>query len=158
MHRTSILSPDFAYDHEDQPGFAAGLFRPGKAFGAKRTGMTVYELPPGQAICPYHYELAEEEWLLVLEGRATVRHPEGEDVLEPLQVAFFPPGASGAHRVRNATDSTVRVAMFSDVVYPAATIYPDSDKVGVWTEDRTENVMVRRSPQLGYYDGESGAT
>ena len=158
MRRTSILSPDFAYDHDDVPGFSAGRFRPGEDAGSRRTGMSVYELPPGQAICPYHYELGEEEWLLVLQGRATVRHPDGEDVLEPMEVAFFPPGAAGAHSVRNATDETVRVLMFSDIVYPTATIYPDSDKVGVWTEDRADNVMLRRTPALDYYDGETAAT
>ena len=40
--------------------------------------MTVYELPPGQSICPYHYELGDEEWLIVLAGRPTLRTPEGE--------------------------------------------------------------------------------
>ena len=156
MRRASILSPDFTFDAGDPEGFRAGLFRPGKELGARRTGMSVYELPPGQAICPYHYELGEEEWLLVLEGSATVRHPDGEDVLGPFEVAFFPPGAAGAHSVRNATDAVVRVLMFSDVVHPTATVYPDSDKVGVWTEDRADNVMVRRSPQLDYYEGETG--
>ena len=51
--------------------------RPGPDLGAAKLGASVYELPPGEAVCPYHYELAEEEWLLVLEGRPTVRHPAG---------------------------------------------------------------------------------
>ena len=157
MRRSSILSPDFAYDDTDPDGFRAGLFRPNKAFGAKKTGMSVYELPPGQALCPYHYEHGEEEWLLVLEGRATVRHPDGEDVLEPHEIAFFPPGPTGAHGIRNDTDETVRVLMFSDVVYPTATVYPDSDKIAVWTEDKSEDVMLRRTPNLAYYDGEGPA-
>ena len=94
----------------------------------------------------------------MLEGRATVRHPDGEDVLEPYDVAFFPPGADGAHGIRNDTGETVRILMTSDIVFPTATVYPDSDKIGVWTEDRSENVMLRRTPNLGYYDGEPGAT
>ena len=24
--------------------------------------------------------------------------------------------------------------MFSNLVYPAATVYPDSDKIGIWTD------------------------
>lgn len=48
--------------------------------------MSVYALPPGQAICPYHYENPEEEWLLVLDGRPTLRHPGGEDELQPWDV------------------------------------------------------------------------
>ena len=77
--------------------------------------MSVYELPPGQTICPYHHENPEEEWLLVLAGQPTLRHPEGEDKLEPWDVVFFPPGPGGAHAVRTDTDSTARVLMFSDV-------------------------------------------
>jgi uncharacterized cupin superfamily protein len=44
--------------------------------------MSVYDLPPGQAIGPYHFEWTDEEWLIALGGRVTVRTPEGERVLE----------------------------------------------------------------------------
>src|SRR5436309_15347823 len=77
MRRVNISAPSFAYDADDPEGFRAGLFRFGPLLGATRTGTSVYELPPGQAICPYHYEYGEEEWLLVLQGRPTLRHPDG---------------------------------------------------------------------------------
>jgi hypothetical protein len=45
--------------------------------------------------------------------------------------------------------------MFSSVTYPAVTVYPDSDKIGVYTGgDRSDDVIVRRSAGLDYYDGE----
>ena len=155
MDRVNIASPEFQYDDEDPEGFRAGMFRPGKDLGAKATGMSVYELPPGQSICPYHYEYAEEEWLLVLEGTPTLRHPGGTTRLEPWDVAFFTTGPDGAHGVRNETDDTVRVLMFSDVRAPAATVYPDSDKIGIWTGNKADDVMVRRSSGVDYYDGEA---
>jgi uncharacterized cupin superfamily protein len=68
MRRVNIASPDFAYDSDDPEGFKAGMFRIGELVGASRLGTTVYTLPPGQAVCPYHYECGEEEWLIVLEG------------------------------------------------------------------------------------------
>ena len=37
----------------------------------------------------------------------TLRHPEGEDDLEPWDVVFFPPGPGGAHAVRNDGDAAV---------------------------------------------------
>jgi uncharacterized cupin superfamily protein len=156
MDRVNIASPEFTYDPEDPAGFRAGMFRPGGELGAEATGMSVYELPPGQAICPYHYEYAEEEWLLVLAGRPTLRHPDGSDQLEPWDVAFFTTGPDGAHAVRNDTEETVRVLMFSDVRTPAATVYPDSDKIGVWTGNKADNLIVRRSSGVGYFDGEPG--
>jgi uncharacterized cupin superfamily protein len=154
MDRINIATPQFQYDADDPEGFRAGMVRPGPKLGAKETGMSVYELPPGQAICPYHYEYAEEEWLLVLEGRPTLRHPGGTDTLEPWDVVAFARGPEGAHGVRNETSETVRVLMFSNIVVPAATVYPDSDKIGIWTGNKADDVMVRRESGVHYFDRE----
>jgi uncharacterized cupin superfamily protein len=157
MRITSIAQPEFTYDPEDPPGFRSGMFRMGGLLGAEKTGMTVYEVPPGESLCPYHYEYGEEEWLLVLEGRPTVRHPEGTDELSPWDVLFFPCAPEGAHEIRNDTDAPVRVLMFSDVVLPSATVYPDSDKIGIWTGNEADDLMFRRSSAVEYFDGERGA-
>jgi hypothetical protein len=37
---------------------------------------------------------------------------------------------------------------------PSATAYPDSDKVGVWTGIKPENLIVERSSGVDYYRGE----
>ena len=92
MPRLNIASPEFHYDDADPEGFRAGMFRFGPKLGAKETGASVYELPPGQSICPYHYEYGEEEWLLVLEGTPTLRTPEGEEQIGPMEMVFFPTG------------------------------------------------------------------
>jgi uncharacterized cupin superfamily protein len=152
----SISDPEFTFDPEDPDGFRAGMFRIGTQVGAEQTGATVYELPPGQLLCPYHYEYGEEEWALVLEGRPTLRTPDGSEQLEPFDVAFFPRGPDGAHLIRNETDSAVRVLMWSEVVTPAATVYPDSDKIGIWTGNKDDDVMVERSSNVQYFHGETG--
>ena len=46
--------------------------------------------------------------------------------------------------------------MWSTVITPSATAYPDSGKVGVWTGVEGENLMARRSGHVEYYDGELG--
>ena len=155
MKRINIGTPEFTWDESDPEGFRAGMARLGGLLGAKETGISVYELPPGQSICPYHYECGEEEWLLVLSGNPTLRGPDGEERLAPWDVACFPRGPEGAHAVRNETAETARVLMFSTVVIPTATVYPDSDKVGIWTGDKETDVLVRRSSRVGYYDGET---
>src|ERR1700759_2753161 len=156
MKRINIAAPEFTYDGEDPEGFRSGMAGLGKLLGgAEESGISVYELPPGQAVCPYHYECGEEEWLLVLEGTPTLRHPEGSERLQPWDAVFFPKGRGGAHGIRNETDGTVRVLMFSTVVVPTATVYPDSDKVGVWTGEPDVDMTVRRSAKVGYYDGET---
>ncbi len=156
MSKLNASELDFEYDPEDPEGFRAGMKRFGKQLGAAATGMSIYEIPPGQAICPYHYEYAEEEWLIVLEGTPTLRTPEGSSALEPWDVCVFPVGPSGAHGVRNEGSSVVRVMMFSEVKWPAATVYPDSDKIGVWTGNDDDNAMFRRATKVEYFTDEPG--
>ena len=154
MRRVKLTDARADYDSADPEGFRSGMFRPGPELGAEKTGATLYELPPGQSICPYHYEYGEEEWLIVLEGEATVRTPDETAAVGPMELVFFPTGPSGAHEVRNDTDSPVRVLMFSNIVYPTATAYPDSDKVGVYTGDKSEDGMFVRSSKVDYFHGE----
>jgi uncharacterized cupin superfamily protein len=154
VRRVNIAASQFEHDQEDPDGFRSGMLRIGPLLEASTLGASVYELPPGQAICPYHYEYAEEEWLLVLAGRPTVRHPEGEEELAPWDVVCFPRGPEGAHGVRNQTEETVRVLMFSEVAHPAATVYPDSDKIAIWTNNKADDLIVRRSDGVGYFEGE----
>jgi len=126
-------------------GFRRNSARVGALLGAARTGLSVYELPPGQAVSPYHYEDPQEEWLLVVAGTPTLRHPGGEDVLAAWDLVFFPSGPAGAHLVRNDTDSTARVAMFSSVAAVDAVVYPDSDMIQLFTTDGGDDLVVRRS-------------
>src|SRR5436309_6527345 len=108
MKRINIAAPEFTYDEGDPEGFRSGQARLGKLLdGAEESGATVYELPPGQAICPYHYEVGEEEWLLVLSGNPTLRDPERSERLKPWDVVFFEKGPTGAHGIRNETEETV---------------------------------------------------
>jgi uncharacterized cupin superfamily protein len=155
MRCRNIADPEFSFDPQDPEGFRSGMFRLGGLVGATQSGMTVYELAPGQAVCPYHYEYGEEEWAVVLAGRPTVRDPDGEHRLEPWDAVFFPRGPDGAHQVRNDGPEPARILMFSPVVHPAATVYPDSDKVAVWTGNKDDDLMFRRGSAVGYFDGET---
>lgn len=156
MRRVNIANPTFTYEPGDPQGFRSGMFRLGPQVGARDTGTSVYDLPPGQAVCPYHYEHGEEEWVLVLEGQPTLRTPDGREELEPFDVVFFPKGPEGAHQIRNDTGSPVRILMWGSVVYPTVSVYPDSDKVGVWTREKTDDMIVLRSSKVDYFHGEGG--
>jgi uncharacterized cupin superfamily protein len=130
-------------------GFRRNSTRVGAALGAARSGLSVYELPPGQAVSPYHYEEPEEEWLLVVSGAPTLRHPDGEEQLDPWDLVFFPAGPAGAHLVRNNSESTARVAMFSSsTATVGAVVYPDTDMVWVWSADDAVDMIVERSGAL----------
>ena len=155
MRRVNIARPQFGYDASDPEGYRAGVLRCGPTLGAAATGTSVYELPPGQAVCPYHYEHGRDEWLLVLEGRPTLRGPDGSSQLDPWDVAFFARGPDGAHKVTNDTRETVRVLMWSQTRLPTVSVYPDSGKVGVFTDTPEDRVVFSRERGVAdYYEGE----
>ncbi len=155
MQRFNLNTSKLEYDESDPEGFRAGMARFGASIGAAMLGGSLYELPPGQSNCPYHYEYGNEEWLVVLEGKLTVRHPGGEEELDPGDVVCFPNGPEGAHRLTNRTDATVRVLMLSTMTEPSAAVYPDSDKIGLWPGDKQDTIMVRRESRVDYWDGEA---
>jgi uncharacterized cupin superfamily protein len=127
----------------------------GAQAGGRDQTVRLYELPPGQDMCPYHYEY-EEEWLLVLEGPVQVRSPAGEETLERGALVCFPRGPSGAHKVGNRAHSPAVVMMWSSSREPAVAVYPDSDKIGVWPGEAGDELMVRRADgHVDYWDGES---
>jgi uncharacterized cupin superfamily protein len=99
--------------------------RIGPLLGAEKLGASVYELELGQRTSAFHYEHGSEEWLLVLDGRPTLRDTEGEHVLVPGDIVCFPCGPEGAHEVNNASGAPARVLIFSTSAGPSVTSYPD---------------------------------
>jgi uncharacterized cupin superfamily protein len=153
VRRFNLLSGTLARDGDPAP-YDPAYARVARELGAEHQVLNVYLLEPGQRICPYHYEYAEE-WLIVLEGRPTLRHPDGGDVLEPGDAVCFAPGPAGAHQVANRSDAQARVILFSANVEPAVAVYPDSDKIGVWPGNADDKIIVRRDAAVDYFDGES---
>jgi uncharacterized cupin superfamily protein len=140
-------------DPTDPPGYRSRGRRFGPSIGAERLGGSVYELDPGDSICPYHYEVVEEEWLIVLAGTPTLRDPDGEHELVAGDLVCFPPNPDGAHKVTNRTHGVVRLLMVSTMPKNDLSIcvYPDSEKVGVWP---WPGRRLRITESLDYFDGE----
>jgi uncharacterized cupin superfamily protein len=69
---------------------------------------------------------------LVLAGAVLVRTPAGEQELTVGEIACFAPGPPGAHKVSNRGELPAQIVMFSSAREPSVTVYPDSDKLGVW--------------------------
>ena len=137
----------------EPPGYELGrAARVGRKIGASQIGLSIYELPKGQAVCPYHFEWTDEEWLIVIAGTPTLRTPEGERTLDPGDTVCFPAGPDGAHKVSNDADEPARVGLLSTKNPLDISEYPDSDKIGVWAG--RHHYMLRRSDQLDYWDGE----
>jgi uncharacterized cupin superfamily protein len=126
-----------------------------RALGSAETSMYVYDLEPGQSSCPYHYEY-DEEWLLVVDGSIVIRTPDGEHTLERGDLVCFVPGPAGAHKVMNRSGAPARTLMFSSTRVPAVSVYPDSNKIGVWPGDEENALVFRRDTAISWSDGEDG--
>jgi len=117
-------------------------------------GMRLYELPPGQTQVAYHFHHGNEEALLVLRGRPTVRTPEGERELAAGDVVFFSKGPDGAHQVVNRSDEPALYVIAANHASPEVVEYPDSGKVLALSRIGPLWTMHRRADTADYFDGE----
>lgn len=108
--------------------------RLGWQIGAERIGMSLWEVPAGQAAYAYHFHVAEEEVILVLDGRLALRTPDGERLLEEGDVICFPAGADGAHQLSNPGDAPARFLAVSNYGSAGVVVWPDSGKLGVFEQ------------------------
>ena len=62
--------------------------------------------------------------------------------------------AGRPHAIANAGAEPVLALMWSSAREPSVSVYPDSDKIGVWAGE--DHVLLRRSDgHVDYYDGEA---
>ena len=154
MTSVNIFTAEMEYDAEDPAGYNAAVSNVGKQAGGDELAVKLFDVPAGQSLCPYHYEYVEE-WLLVLEGEVVVRVPDGERRLQRGDLMCFARGPDGAHKVSNTEQQTARVLMFSSDPDLAVAVYPDSDKIGVWTGNPDDKLMLKRADgQVADWEGE----
>ena len=153
----NIGNPDFD-EPRDHEGFRARRARLSRQAGAERLGLSLWEVLPGQAAYPYHAHVTEEELVVVLAGRASLRTPDGWREMEEGEVVSFLRGEEGAHQIVNRTEEPVRFLAFSTTGEPDVVLQPDSGKVGAF-ERRADGggmrLWFRREDARDYFDGES---
>jgi uncharacterized cupin superfamily protein len=152
----NIYEPEF--EPGDRPaGFRSRRARIGYELGSELIGASLFELPPGEAAYPYHYHYADEEIVIVVSGRPTLRAPDGERELEPGEAVRFELGEAGAHQIRNDGEETVAFLAISSHGRPDVVVYPDSDKIGVGERlprGGGLRAFFRKDDVVGYFDGE----
>ncbi|MGH2834098.1 MAG: cupin domain-containing protein [Solirubrobacteraceae bacterium] len=152
----NINEPVFDEPRE-HPGFRCLRARLSRQAGSERLGLSLWELPPGEAAYPYHYHLTEEEFLVVLDGRPSLRTPEGWRELQEGEVVSFLRGEQGAHQLVNRTEDSVRFLAFSTSGEPDIVIRPDSGTLDA-CERRPDGsglrAIFRMQEAIDYYDGE----
>jgi len=129
-----------------------------KRLSGGRLGASLYELPPGEKTFPYHYELGNDELLVVIAGRPTLRDAAGEDELGPGDCVLFPSGPEGAHQLVNRSDEPARVLFVSNLALPRAAVQPESGKLMIrWGPAPDESLWFRREDAADYWEGEAEA-
>jgi uncharacterized cupin superfamily protein len=87
----NVLDPQFD-DALERSGFSYRRARIGRQAGAEKLGVSLYEIPPGNASFPYHWHGANEELAIVLSGHPSVRTPDGWRELTEGDLLSFPTG------------------------------------------------------------------
>jgi uncharacterized cupin superfamily protein len=154
----NVNRPEFE-PGERPEGFRAKRARIGYELGTELIGASLWEVPPGEAAYPYHYHYADEELVIVLSGRPTLRTPEGERELEEGEALRFGLGEDGAHQILNRSEDAVTFLAVSSHGRPDVVVYPDSDKIGVGERlprGGGLRAFFRRGDAVDYFDGEEG--
>jgi uncharacterized cupin superfamily protein len=152
----NINDPQFDEPRE-QPGFRCSRARLSRQAGSERLGLSLWELPPGEAAYPYHFHYTEEELVLVLAGAPSLRTPDGWRELGDGEVVAFPRGERGGHQLVNRTAELVRFLSFSTSGEPDIVSYPDSGKLGAYErlpEGGGLRALFRLGDTVDYHDGE----
>jgi uncharacterized cupin superfamily protein len=135
----------------------------GEAAGGERLGCSLYELPAGRKSWPYHYHAANEEAIYVLSGAGSIRLDGETYDLEAGTYVPLPVGDAGGHRVINDSDAPLRYLVVSTMEEPDVTVYPDSEKFGVFVGsppgggERTLQGFYRVDDDVDYWCGETGS-
>lgn len=115
--------------------------------------VSVYEIPPGSAACPYHYHLKNEETFYILSGQGLLKTMQGDEVVRSGDLLHFPAGCEGAHKLTNTSETEPLIYLDFDIIHDLdVAVYPDSGKLGVW--GKGVNRLYRIEENLDYYDGE----
>jgi uncharacterized cupin superfamily protein len=151
--RPNVFEPTFD-EEATRPGFACRGAALALRAGAERLGASLYEVEPGQATVPYHWHAGNEELLIVLRGRPSLRTPEGWRELAEGEVVAFSRGERGAHQLANHGDSAARFVIFSEMRQPEVVVYPDSSKVGARSRADGIRLNFLARDAVDYWDGE----
>ncbi len=142
--------------------FAARRKKLTQRAGGHRLGASLYEVPPGKTAFPRHYHLANEEAIFVLEGRGTMRLGDEEYPIGAGCYVALPVGGDSAHQLVNTSDAPLRYLCVSTMREPDVSIYPDSNKVGIFAgaapggpdEERTYQAYLDAGAAVAYWDDE----
>lgn len=99
----------------------------GDVFGLTQFGVNLTRLPPGEMSAHRHWHHREDEFIMVLDGTATLVTDEGETPMTKGMVAGFPAGVPNGHHLVNKSDGDVWYLEVGSRIPGELADYPDVD-------------------------------
>lgn len=156
-----VRQDDLDWDIVDEEQMPIKRKQLGAAADGTDLGCSLYALDPGQTAWPYHYHTGNEEAIYVLSGSGSIRLDGETQSLGAGAYVALPADERGAHRVNNDGDEPLRYLVMSTMREPDITVYPDSEKIGVYAgsppggeDERTVEGYYRTEDSVDYWDGE----
>ena len=122
-----------------------------KGLNPENLNFDLRQLNPEQYSTPYHFHQFAEELFMIISGSATLRTPDGLEIVNCGDLIFFEKGKTGAHQLYNHTTETcVYLDIRTYIGYDVAE-YPDSNKILIAPSFDVFN----KDSQADYFDGET---
>ena len=108
------------------------------------------QLNQEQYSAPYHFHRYAEELFMIVSGSATLRTPNGLDIVNAGDLMFFEIGETGAHQLFNhTTEPCIYLDIRTYIGYDVAE-YPDSNKIFLAPSYEIFN----KDTKVNYFEGE----
>jgi len=121
-----------------------------KGLNPENLNFDLRQLNPDQYSVPYHFHRYAEELFMIISGSATLRTPNGLEIVNSGDLIFFEKGKTGAHQLYNHTTETcVYLDIRTYIGYDVAE-YPDSNKIFIAPSREIFDI----DSQVSYFEGE----
>jgi uncharacterized cupin superfamily protein len=121
-----------------------------KGLNPENLNFDLRQLNPDQYSVPYHFHRYAEELFMIISGSATLRTPNGLEIVNSGDLIFFEKGKTGAHQLYNHTTETcVYLDIRTYIGYDVAE-YPDSNKILIAPSREIFDI----DSQVSYFKGE----
>jgi len=121
-----------------------------KGLNPENLNFDLRQLNPDQYSAPYHFHRYAEELFMIISGSATLRTPNGLEIVNSGDLIFFEKGETGAHQLYNhSTETCIYLDIRTYIGYDVAE-YPDSNKIFI----APSREIFNKDSQADYFDGE----
>lgn len=126
------------------------ISREKKGLNPENLNFDIRQLNPGQFCAAYHFHRYAEELFMIISGSATLRTPQGLEVVNSGDLVFFEKGESGAHQLYNHTEEPCIYLDIRTYIGHDICEYPDSNKLYIAPTAE----IFDKDARINYFSGE----